>query len=259
MPLSDVKKFSKITRNSSKTREGSQKEALTKPRKPTGVDGVPHLMNCLDISKKGYHSSILLKKLPSSNLVKTRVVGEICRNLGSNSFSDKRLKSRDSNLGRIPRKSSNLLSRNVNSHGFLTGIVTREGPASKFPSAFVDKNKLVMHKSNRPLSRKEVDSNTQRIEHFSHATALRLFEALSKEPMEFLHLHTNFGVSKRTVRGFVRNGWLTETWGRGGVGIRFKLSEKGRTYLKRLEEYAKYETKPNLRNLIHLKDRACSF
>jgi hypothetical protein len=256
MPLSDRKKFSKTIGNSSDTREESQKEALSEPRKPAGIDCVTDLMNCLDISKKVYHSSILPKKLSNSNSAKTRVVGGISRNLGSYSFSDKRSKSRDFNLSRISKKSSSLLRRNVNSSGFLTRIVTEKGPASKFPSAFVDKNKLVMHKQSRPLSRKEVNSNNQKLEHFSHATALRLFEALSKEPMEFLHLHTSFGVSKRTVRGFVRNGWLTETWGRGGVGIRFRLSEKGRDYLKKLEEYSKYETKPNLRNLIHLKNRA---
>ncbi len=256
MPLSDHKRFSKTTRNSSDTREGSLKEALSEPRKPVGVDRVTDLMNCMDISKKVYHSSILPKKLSSSNSAKTRVVGGISRNLGSHSFSDKRLKPRDFNLCRIPKKSSSLLSKSVNSSSFLMGIFTREGPTSKFPSAFVDKNKLVMHKLNRPLSRKEVNSNNQKLGHFSNATALRLFEALSKEPMEFLRLHTSFGVSKRTVRGFVRNGWLTETWGRGGVGIRFRLSEKGRNYLKSLEEYSKYETKPNLRNFIRLKNRA---
>lgn len=47
-------------------------------------------------------------------------------------------------------------------------------------------------------------------------------------------LHVRFGVSKQTVKRLVKNEFLTEMWGPKAIGVRFKLSKKGKRYLKKL-------------------------
>jgi hypothetical protein len=145
----------------------------------------------------------------------------------------------------------------VNASNVLKEDSVRNGSgASNFLSALIDKHKLVMHKSSRSLSKKEIQLGAEKPEQLSQAKRHQLFQALSKQPLPFLELHARFGLSKQTMRRLIRRGWLTEMWGQGGVGVRFRLSGKGRNYLRELEAAAKYKTRTMQEDLIRLRQRA---
>jgi hypothetical protein len=257
MPQSGRKRFLKTTCKSSSIEERPSKEKALGISNVEGANRLRHLVNHFDGLKKPHHSFNLPQRLSGYNSAEARVIGGIPASLGSNSFSAESLKSPGISLDKLPRNSSNLLNRNVNGSNVLKEDSLRNGSgAPKFLSTLIDERRLVMHKSSRSLSEKEIQSSTEKPEHLSHARRLQLFQALLKEPLPFLELHVRFGVSKQTMRGFIRRGWLTEMWGPGGVGVRFKLSEKGRNYLRGLVAAAKYETKATHKDLIRLKQKA---
>jgi len=96
-------------------------------------------------------------------------------------------------------------------------------------------------------------STQEEVTSLSHMKRIRLFQALLKEPLPFLDLHGRFGVSKQTIRGLVKNGLLTQMWGPKAVGVRFKLTNKGKIYLKKIEAAAKIEPKIRENSFIRLK------
>jgi hypothetical protein len=73
------------------------------------------------------------------------------------------------------------------------------------------------------------------------------------KPANFLDLHGRFGVSKETIKSLVKNDLLKEVWGPKAVGLRFKLTRKGKTYLKELEGAARYEPQMEKKAFIKLK------
>jgi hypothetical protein len=85
---------------------------------------------------------------------------------------------------------------------------------------------------------------------------IRLFQALLKEPLPFLDIHDRFNVSRQTITRIVNGGLLKETWGSNGVGVRYKITNKGKTYLKELEEASKYELRIRESPLTRLKERS---
>jgi hypothetical protein len=237
-------------------------EGLSK-QKPLGISNVAgtnrlrHLVNHFDGSKKPHPSFNLPQRLSCYNSAEARVVGGIPANLGSNSFSAEPLKSPGISLDNLPKNSSNLLNRNLNGSNVLREDSVRNGAeASNFLSALIDKHRLVMHKSSRSLSQKEIKSSIEKPEQLSQAKKHQLFQALLKKPLPFLELHARFGLSKQTMRGLIRRGWLTEMWGQGGVGVRFRLSERGKNYLRELKTAAKYGTKATQKDLARLKQKA---
>jgi len=96
----------------------------------------------------------------------------------------------------------------------------------------------------------------EEIKSLSQAERIRLFRALLKEPLPFLDIHGRFGVSKQIVRGLVKNGFLREIWGPKAIGIRFRLTNKGRMHLRKLEAAAEYEPKMRETTFIKLKQRS---
>jgi hypothetical protein len=257
MPQSGRKKFLKTTCKSSSIEERSSKEKSLDVSNVRGANWLRHLVNHFDGSKQPHHSFNFPQKLSGYNSAEARVVGGIPANLGSNSFSAEPLKSPGISLDKLSKNSSNLLNRNVNGSNVLKEHSLRNGSeASNFLSALIDKRRLVMHKSGRSLSEKEIQSSAEKPEQLSQVKRHQLFQALSKQPSPFLELHARFGVSKQTMRRFIRRGWLTEMWGQGGVGVRFRLSEKGRNHLRELEAAAKYKTKTTQKGLIRLKQKA---
>jgi hypothetical protein len=80
------------------------------------------------------------------------------------------------------------------------------------------------------------------VKSLSSVEKIHLLRALLK-PATFLDLHRCFGVSKETVKSLMKNGLLAEVWGPKAVGLRFKLTNKGKIYLKKLEAAAKCEPK----------------
>jgi len=85
---------------------------------------------------------------------------------------------------------------------------------------------------------------------------IRLFQTLLKEPLPFLDIHDRFSVSRQTITRIVNAGLLKETWGSNGVGLRFEITNKGKTYLKELEEASKCELKIRQSSLTRLKERS---
>jgi predicted DNA-binding protein YlxM (UPF0122 family) len=76
---------------------------------------------------------------------------------------------------------------------------------------------------------------------------------LLKEPLPFLEIQNRFEVSRQTITRLVKRGLLMESWGSKGVGVRFKLTGKGKACLAQLEEAAKYERRIKESPLTRLK------
>jgi len=256
MPQSGRKILSKTTVKPSAMQQRRLKEPVLGTPNAEKVGNLGYIANHFDVSKKPHHSLNLPKRLASGISAKAKAVGGIPENLGLNSFSNELLKPRDIGLGKLSKKSSNLLNRNVNTRDVLkANLIRNRCGASKFMSALIDKRRLMMHKSSRPPFRKEAGSDADRAEYLSHAKKLLMLEALQKESLPFLDLHVLFGVSKQTIRRLVKTGFLSEAWGPKAVGLRFKLSKKGRSYLNELVSASKYESKTMRKGFIRLKSK----
>jgi len=89
------------------------------------------------------------------------------------------------------------------------------------------------------------------ISSLSHVERTHLFQALLKEPLPFLDIHGRFGVSKQIIKGLVKSGLLVEVWGPQAIGVRFKLTRKGKIHLKELEAAAR--TEPRMREITFMR------
>jgi predicted DNA-binding protein YlxM (UPF0122 family) len=85
---------------------------------------------------------------------------------------------------------------------------------------------------------------------------IQLFQALLKEPLPFLDIQNRFEVSRQMITRLVKKGLLMETWGSKGVGIRFKLTSKGKACLAQFEEASKYKGRIRQSPLTRLKQRS---
>jgi len=116
--------------------------------------------------------------------------------------------------------------------------------------------KMKLAKSNKSTRRlefkKRVRSDSKSL---LYVEKICLFRALLNQPLPFLDIHNRFGISKRTVMGLVRRGFLEEEWGPKDVGVRFGLTEKGKSYLEELEVAARFEPKLREGMFIRLKHR----
>lgn len=129
---------------------------------------------------------------------------------------------------------------------------------SRFLNRFVYKARLARHGAwNQRLVRGRLSDRGEQ-KSFSHIEKLRLFQALSDQPLPFLDIRTHFGVSKRTIMGLVRRGFLEEEWGPRDIGVRFRLTKKGRSYLRQLEAAAHVELQQREKIFIRLKHRVFS-
>jgi predicted DNA-binding protein YlxM (UPF0122 family) len=106
----------------------------------------------------------------------------------------------------------------------------------------------------RLLSSKQYSNS--KFEPLLNVEKIRLFQALLKEPLPFLDIRNRFNISRQAITRLVKRELLTETWGSKGVGLRFKLTSKGKAYLKQLEEASKYELKIRESPLTRLKQRS---
>jgi len=108
--------------------------------------------------------------------------------------------------------------------------------------------------SSRLLPGKPYSSSKQALQ--LNVEKIRFFEALLKEPLPFIDVHAQFNVSRHTITRLVRKGLLMETWGSKGVGVRFKLTSKGKTWLAHLEEASKCDPRIRESPLTRLKQRS---
>jgi hypothetical protein len=134
-------------------------------------------------------------------------------------------------------------------------LMQKEQAAPRFMSILMRKGKLIRHKVTTQLLGGKNQWSTDDAKRLPHAKRLQMFQALLNEPLTFLDLHARFEVSKRTIRGLTKKGILRETWGPKAIGVRFKLTNKGKVYLKQVEAAAKYESKIEEKNLIRLKHK----
>ena len=131
-------------------------------------------------------------------------------------------------------------------------LIQKEHADPQFFSLSMGKGKLTKHSTPDQLIGRKVWRNGED-NRLPYAKRLLMLRALLKEPLPFLDLHGRFGVSKLTIRGLVEKELLTEMWGPKDVGVRFKLTSKGKAYLKKLEAAAGYEPKIVKKDFIRLK------
>ena len=117
------------------------------------------------------------------------------------------------------------------------------------------KVKMASHRTLDQVLRGRPTSPRDRVDSLLHVERIRLFQTLFKKPSTFLDLHGRFGVSRQIVKGLVKNGLIAETWAPKGIGVRFKLTRKGKTYLKELEAAAECEPKLTEKAFVRLKQK----
>ena len=100
----------------------------------------------------------------------------------------------------------------------------------------------------RPTARKKLvfaglfsRSSGDRHSLVSEPQKLHLFGALVEHPKPFAELQAIFHVSRQNVETLVRKGLLAEVWGPGEIGVKFKLTQKGKKYLEMLREASNYQ------------------
>jgi len=226
---------------------------------------LPLTDNSVDITKSfvpSFRDPSSLRKTPSlpqkvlgGKLGQTRIVGGLPPKSTMNVFSGKLpLKSRNVTPGKLPTRAASLLNKKASSSRIVTKtLMQREREAPRFLSILRAKGRLVRHKTATPPLGRKVWWNAEESSRLSYVKRLQLFQALLKEPLPFLELHCRFRVSKQTIRGLVKNGFLMETWGPKAVGVRFKPTSKGKIHLKELEAAAKIEPKIRKKASIRLK------
>lgn len=117
--------------------------------------------------------------------------------------------------------------------------------------------KMKLAKRNRSIRKLEWKKayNSSESKSLLHAERICLFRALSNQPLPFLDIHERFGISKRMVVGFMKRGFFEEVWGPRNIGVKFKLTEKGEAYLKRLEKASRFKNRQLKKISIRLKHR----
>jgi len=243
MPVSGRKRVVKIAFKSSDTeKKDSQKHG-----------SIPSFGDL----NKPKHPSSLPQEVLDDKLRKVRLAGGVPQKSTLNLFSSKFLKSRDVSVNKLATRNASILNKKVSNSSVITGnIMQKEHMAPRFLSILMGKGTLIKNKVTSQLLGRKVWSDTRESKSLSNAKKLQLFQALLEEPLPFLDVHARFGVSKQTIRRLVKNGLLVEVWGPKAIGVRFKLSKKGKIYLKELEAAARYEPRMKEKSFIRLKHRA---
>ena len=125
---------------------------------------------------------------------------------------------------------------------------------SKLKVSSVKVSSVNLTRSSRLLPSKQYSSSKPAA--LLNAEKIRLFQALLKEPLPFLDIHNRFEVSRQTITRLVMRGLLMETWGSKGVGVRFKLTSKGKAWLAQSEEASKCEPRIRESAITRLKQRS---
>lgn len=200
------------------------------------------------------HPFSLPRKFSSSKLRKARMISGIPGKSDLTDFSAEPLNPSNTNAERPPKHYSNILNRKVSDMDpTMDDLMKKEHVASKFLSVLVNRGRLIRHKIVRDLRGEKVILGGEEVEHLTNAKRLLFLRALEKEPLAFLDLHVRFGASKQTIRSLVKRGLLKEVWGPKAVGVRFKLSGKGKGHLEKLEAASEYELRTTRRNFVRLK------
>jgi len=163
------------------------------------------------------------------------------------------LKSSGPIVSNLPKCALSLTDKRVSSRMITASLIQEETDASEFLSISEGKGRLIRRKQATALLGRKTESDSEGGSRLLYAQRLLLFKTLLKKPLPFLEVHGRFGVSKSTMTSLVKNGFLIEMWGPKAVGVRLKLSNKGKAYLKELEAASKYEPKMRKNAIIQLK------
>jgi len=239
-----------------KDKENGSQEYDSIPVKARGFDNIKSMISSFDEPNRPKQPSEVNQKVSIDRFRKVAMVGEIPQNSRLNLFFGKFLKSRNVSVHRLPKRSATLLGKEVSSLGFVSeSLMQKEHAAPQFLSILIGKGRLIRHKAAVQLLGRRVWGEAEDAKRLPYAKRLELFQALLIEPLPFLDLHARFSVSKQTLMRLVKKGLLVEVWGPKAIGVRFKLSKKGKVYLKELEAAAKYESKLSKKDLIRLKHK----
>jgi len=257
MPNSGRKKVLKIPFTSSDIDKNDSQQFGSVHLKVKGVGNIKSVIPSFGDPNKLKQDSSLPRNVSDVKLQKARIADNVPQKSTLNLFSGEPLKSRNLNMNKIPKRNASLLNKKVSNSSVITGtIIQKEHDTPRFLSTLMNKGTLIKHKVTAQLSGRKVWSDTRENNYLSHAKRLQLFQALLKEPLPFLDLHGRFGVSKQTIRRLIKNGLVAELWGHKDIGVRFKLTKKGKSYLKELEAAARYKPKIREASLIRLKHRS---
>lgn len=146
----------------------------------------------------------------------------------------------------------------VFTHNLMTYLRLDETELSGVLNNLSDKMRLA--KSDRSIRqlRWKTQYDTYESKSLSYVEKIHLFQALLNQPLPFLDIHRRFDVSKRIVEGFVRRGLFEEVWGPKDIGVKYKLTEKGKGCLERLEKASRFKHQQRRKIFIRLKHRVPS-
>lgn len=257
MPSSSRKRVLKMPLESSDIEENNSQKCCSTSPKVKDVGNIKSVIPSLGDLHTLEQNSTLQENVSDGKLHKMRMVGGVPQKSKLNLFSGKSTKSRNISVNKMQMSNASLLNKKVSNSNMITNDgMQKEYVAPRFLSTLMDKGRLIKRKVTAQLSGRKVWSDTRESNYLSHSKKLQLFQALLKEPLPFLDLHGRFGVSKQTIRRLVKNGLLTEVWGPKAIGVRFKLTNKGKTCLKELEAVARYKLKIRETSFIRLKHRS---
>lgn len=257
MPESRRKEASEISFRRSRLRGYSSEKRGSSSPSVEGKGSLKWLNHDFDRPEKAAQLLTLPKGLSNSRLQKSRMIIEAPAKSEFTPFSTEHLKPLNIKVNKLTRSNANLLNRKVSSTAILSEeLIQKENTCSRFLSVLVDRGRMIKRRVIHDQLAGRAKPDTEEDERLSHAQKIYLLRALQKEPLTFLDLHVLFGASKQTIRRLVKRGFLNEAWGPKAIGLRFKLSEKGRSYLNELEAASKYESKTTRKDFIRLKNKA---
>ncbi len=114
-----------------------------------------------------------------------------------------------------------------------------------------------IHKTPASLSASELlgrnDENTLKSRRGSLPLEFGLLETLETGPKQVMELKECLGVSRGTLKSFVRQGFLEAAWGPKGIGFFFRITPKGADELKRLRAVSNIDAMDVKKKLVSLK------
>lgn len=131
----------------------------------------------------------------------------------------------------------------------------KESLISRFFDSLTSKMKLAHGSVRNKRLRYKTPPNRSERKSLSYMEKLRLFKTLSNKPLPFLEIHKHFAISKQTITRFVEKGLLEEKWGPKDIGVKYRLTKKGRAYLRQLEAATHLESTRWKSIFIRLKMR----
>jgi len=256
MPASGSKKFLKIKFKSSGIREKDSNKEDTCSCNSEHIDNPRNIFRQFDGPERTEEPLELPRNFSSSKSQKTRVAGGLPVKSKFTHISKETPKPQSS-IDIFSNGDSSLLKRKVRgSRIFAADLIDREHISSNLLSILTYTGRMVKNKTDNRLFRTKSMYRTNTRERLSEFRKLQLFQTLIKQPLPILDLRTRFGISKQTLKGLCKKGLVAEVWGPRTVGLRFKLTQRGKTYLDELKAAAKYDSHVSKRGVIRLKNKS---